>query len=86
MNKMKFLPSFKDKGVADELCIDIVNQKETNMQLFKIKSDLFVEDVNMIPGIKKALLHSLCEEIVLVDNNILIFKLNNEFLKEKKMK
>ena len=87
LTKIKFLPSFKDRDVAKELCVDIINPKETNLQLFKIKSKLFVEDKNLVQSIKRVMLDSLCDEIILIDENILIFKINSkklEIIKSRK--
>ena len=84
VNKIKFLPSFKDASLAKELCIDISNVKETNLQLFKIKSKLFVEDVELVQTIKRIMLKSLCEEILLIDGDILIFKLDEYKLNDIK--
>ena len=77
LNKIRFLPSFKDADVAKELCIDISNQKETTLELFKVKSKLFVEDKELVQTIKRVMLRSLCEEIILVEDSILVFKIDS---------
>jgi hypothetical protein len=80
LSKIKFLPTFKDPKIAKELSIDINNPKETKLELFKIKSKLFVEDVNLVQTIKRVMLKSICEEIILIEDDVLVFKLDSSKL------
>jgi hypothetical protein len=61
VSKLKFLPSFKDKYIAEQLGI-AASSKENEMKIFKVQSPLFLEDRKVVNQIKKGMT-KICEDV-----------------------
>jgi hypothetical protein len=69
-SKIKFLPSFKDKYIAEQLGI-AASAKENEMKTFVVQSPLFLEDRKVVSQIKKGM-SKICQEVT-VSKDVMTF-------------
>lgn len=82
LNKIKFEPTFKGPKTITSLGLADVHDKEKQMLLFRISSDLFLEDKKLVDKIKKNL--NKLSETIIYNNGSITFNLDKNKMENYK--